>query len=381
MFAKLKISVVLVAMILSLSACNDDDGEQRIAVPTTYEFTRDGQSTVSFQGQTDRLNMLSEMKTYIKRGDAGQQVDASVLLDMYANENNAFNNDALNSSTKQLKNKTFTGKDQFFENLFASADAASADVAANNTLAAQGVAGRVDRGNGKFILVNEKGWEYTQFVEKGLMGAVFYNQIFNSYLSDAKVGNDVENTALKEGKNYTAMEHHWDEAFGYWGVPVDFPQGEPVLEPSEDRFWAAYTVDRDPLLNVNQPLMNAYLTGRTAIVNKDYVQKDAQRENIYYLHELVAAATAIHYINDAIDYLASDDQGNFLHSLSEAYAFVDAISYSPKKQLTAAEINGILNEDFGTNGDFWTTTVEGLRSAKNTISAAYPEIQQVVDQL
>ncbi|MBK6524212.1 MAG: DUF4856 domain-containing protein [Crocinitomicaceae bacterium] len=22
--------------------------------------------------------------------------------------------------------------------------------------------------------------------------------------------------------NITAMEHHWDEAFGYFGVPVDF---------------------------------------------------------------------------------------------------------------------------------------------------------------
>lgn len=381
MFNKLTAAIIFTALIFSISACNNEDGEPTLAVPSAYEFTRDGQSTVSFQGQTDRLNMLSEIKTYIKRGDAGEQVDASVLLDMYANENNPFNDDALNSSTKQLKDKTFTGKDQFYENLFASADAASTDVVANNTLAEPGVAGRVERSNGNFILVNEKGWEYTQFIEKGLMGAVFYNQIFNSYLTDAKVGDAVENTALAEGKNYTPMEHHWDEAFGYWGVPVDFPNGDPVLEASEDRFWAAYTVDRDVLLNVNQPLMTAYLTGRTAIINKDYAVKNEQRENIYYLHELVTAATAVHYINDAIEYLAQEDRGNFLHSLSEAYAFVDAISYSPKKQLTAAEINTILNEDFGTEGDFWTTTVEGLQSAKATISAAYPEILNVADQL
>ena len=383
MFNKLTWAVIISISILSLPACSDEDGEPKIGVPTTYEFTREGQSTVSYQGQTDRLNMLSEIKAYLRKGDAGEQLDAGVLLNMYANENNPFADPALNSSTKQLKDKTFVGKDLFFENLFAAADAASSDVVANNSVATAGVSGRIERGDGtgNFILVNEKGWEFTQFVEKGLMGAVIYNQIFNTYMSDAKVGDDVENTALVDGKNYTPMEHYWDEAFGYWGVPVDFPQGDPVLEPAEDRFWAAYTFDRDVFLNVNQTLMNAYLTGRTAIVNKDYALKNEQREEIYYQHELVAAATAVHYINDAIDYLVQEDQGNFFHSLSEAYAFVDAIFYSPKKQLSAAQIDTILNENFGTDGDFWTVTIEGLQNAKATISSTYPEIKNIADQL
>jgi hypothetical protein len=379
MFNKLIKATLTAGAIISLSACSDDDGQQGIAVPTTYEFTRDGQSTVSFQGQTDRLNMLSEIKAYINNGDKGEMVDATVLMNMYVNENSPFSSEDLNSSTKQLKNKTALADVTHFENLFTESE----QVSSANTTASPGVAGRIERGtgSGKFILVNEKGWEFTQFVEKGIMGAVFYNQIFNNYMTDAKVGDDVENTALKEGKNYTAMEHHWDEAFGYWGVPVDFPQGDPVLEENESRFWASYTNGRDAFLGVNRTLMDAYLTGRTAIVNKDYTLKDEQRDIIYKQHELVAAATAVHYLNEAIDDLAAEDMGNYLHHMSEAYNFVKAVSYSPYKNLSDDELDTILNSYFGTNADFWTATVTDLQNAKSAISGSYPEIAPVADQL
>ena len=375
------ITTALLGFSLALASCSDDD-VTLLPVPETYEFTREGQSTVSYQGQTDRLNMLSEIKAYVKRGDAGETIDASVLLNMYANENSPFSSAELNASSKQLKNKTFIADVQFFEDLFVAAETISSDVAQNNTVATEGQGGLLTRNNGNTILVNEKGWEFTQFIEKGLMGAVFYNQIFNSYLTDEKIGNDVENTVLVDGENYTPMEHHWDEAFGYWGVPVDFPQGDPVLESDENRFWANYTNSLDVLLNVNEPLMNAYLTGRTAIVNKTYDIKDEQRAIIYDLHELVSAATAVHYINSAIQDLQFDGhEGDFFHHISEAYTFVKAVSYSPNKKLTDEDLDQILNTHFGTNADFWTATVAGLQNAKALITAEYPELAPIADQL
>lgn len=373
------LSGVLLGISITLFSCEEDP--ELLPVPQTYEFTRDGQSTVSYDGQTTRLNMLSEIKTYIKKGDNGEAVDAQVLLNMYANENSPFSSADLNSASKQLKDKTFIADVQHFENLFTSAEIISNDVATNGTLASQGQGGLIQRSNGSNVLVNEKGWEFTQFIEKGIMGAVFYNQIFNSYLTDAKTGDGVENTALVDGKNYTPMEHHWDEAFGYWGVPVDFPSGNPVLEGDENRFWANYTNSRDNLLGVNESLMDAYLIGRTAIVNKTYDIKNEQKTVIYDLHELVAAATAVHYINKAIDNLSMEQQGDFLHHISEAYNFIKAVSYSPYKKLSTNEINQILNTDLGTNGDFWTTTIQGLENAKTTIASKYPEINSVKDQL
>ena len=232
--------------------------------------------------------------------------------------------------------------------------------------------------------MNEKGWEYTQFIEKGLMGAVFYNQIFNVYMTDARVGDEVDNENLVDDKNYTAMEHHWDEAFGYFGVPVDFPNGDPILESAEDRFWAKYTIDLDDpalLPGINSTLMDAYKTGRAAIVAKQYVTRDAQRELIYKWHEIVTAATAIHYLNSAMDDINGNDIPNAFHHLSEAFNFVKAIQYSPFKQLSQNEINTILTSDFGTNGDFWTVTISGLQSAKNTIASKYTELEPIKDIL
>lgn len=373
----------LLSVALFLSGCDsDDDSAPVVTVPDAYEFTRDGQSTVFFGGQRDRQNMLSEIKAYLQLADQGQAIDASVLLNMYANENDPFADPVLNTSSKQLQDKTFLGDVSFYQGMMAETENASEDVAANNTIAAPGVSGLLERGNtGKTILVNEKGWEFTQLIEKGLMGSVFYHQIFNVYLSDERTGDDVENTELVSGANYTPMEHHWDEAFGYWGVPQNYPDGDPALPGNLDRFWAAYTFDRDALLNVNEPLMNAYKLGRAAIVAKVYPTKNESRTEIIELHELVTAATAVHYINVAIDNLATEDTGNLMHHLSEAYAFVRALSFSPSSNLSAEEINTILNNDLGTDADFWTATSEGLNAAKVKLVNAYPDMEQVKDLL
>lgn len=371
---KLLYSLLIVGTLFSCG--DDDDAQPAVVAPDTYEFTRDGQSTVSFQGQTDRLNMLSEMKSYLSTGDAGEPIEATKLLNMYANENDAFTSADLNASSKQLEDKTFISDVQWFKDLFAGAEAASN----SGVEAADGQAGLIARGD-KQILVNEKGWEFTQFVEKGLMGAVFYNQIYNAYLSDAKTGDDVDNETILEGKNYTAMEHHWDEAFGYWGVPVDFPNGDPVLPASHKRFWANYTNSRDELLGVNSMLMDAYLTGRAAIVAKRNDIKNEQKSIIYESHELVAAATAVHYLNTAMSDLSANDQGNLLHHLSEGYAFVKALQYSPVKKISQAEINEILNTDLGEDGNFWKVTLQGIQNAKAKLVAAYPSLEPVQDEL
>lgn len=377
-------SFIAISGVMAFSCVEDDAPRNEVInAPSTYVFERDGASTVDYQGQTDRLNMLSEMKSYLVTGDKGQALSLQKLLDIYANANSPFSSQDLNqATTKQLENKTNAAQIDLFKGLMAKAAEVSQDVSANNTSAAEGIAGRVERGTtGNYVNVNEKGWEFTQLIEKGLLGAVFYDQIFNSYLTDAKIGDAVDNENLVEGKNYTTMEHHWDEAFGYWGVPTDFPKGDPVLTPEYKRFWANYTDGRDGLLNVNQPLMDAYILGRAAIVANDHTVKKDQVKVIIDLHELVSAATAVHYINDAMDYLSSDDQGNLFHSMSEAYAFISALQYSPSKKITQSNIIEILTSDFGTDGDFWKVSNESLQNAKDKLTTAYPELKDHANAL
>ncbi|WP_416867585.1 MAG: DUF4856 domain-containing protein [Imperialibacter sp.] len=369
-------------LIVLFSACgNDDDaGAPSAEVPASYAFERNGLSTVDFSGQTDRLNMLAEIKTYIASANNGDKISGERIMDMFQNLNAPFDDEALNSSTRKLEDKTLISEVGVLKDMFAKVAEVSTDVADNGTLAAQGIPGKLPRGSG-YILVNEKGWEFSQFVEKGLMGSCFYHQIYNVYLTDGRVGDGVDNTNVVEGTNYTAMEHHWDEAFGYFGVPLDFPQGDVVLEDDEDRFWAEYTHKANPFLGTNKLLMDAYLTGRTAIVNKDYQVRDAQRAVLYAGHELVAAASALHYINEAISDFNNGDTGNAFHHLSEGYPFVKALQYSPYKRISQAQVEKILSEDLGTDGDFWTVTIAGLNQAKNTLVLVYEELEPVKDQL
>lgn len=355
-----------------------------IDTPATYEFTRDGASTVSYSGQTDRLNQLEEIKAYLKTADGGATISEQVLLDMFANTNDNGGGNFSFTSDRQLKSKTFAPDldDMLFENLFASAATASA----SGNMAANGTAGLITReDSGNTILVDENGREYTQFVEKGLMGAVFYNQIFNVYLTDDRTGDDVENTELRTDKNYTDMEHHWDEAFGYFDPPLDFTSPWPDERGNEDRFWSHYSNVVDNVnngsLGTNALLMNAFTEGRAAIVNNDLVTKNTQRTILYDNLELVAAATAVHYINSTLSFLNEGSRGEVFHVLSEAWAFTNALKYSPNKKITIAQIDQILDTDFGLNGNFWNVTADGLNDAKNTLVSIYSELEPVKDDL
>ena len=159
------------------------------SAPSTYAFERNGESTVSYSGQTDRLNMLAEMKSgLLGAADAGEIVTEQALLDAYNNTNDNGGGFFSFESDRQLADKTFQPDvdSRLFLDMFA--DLAAASVAANGgATASAGQAGLITRENsGNTILVDANGREFTQLVEKGLMGAVFFNQIYNVYLTDAE---------------------------------------------------------------------------------------------------------------------------------------------------------------------------------------------------
>ena len=72
------------------------------------------------------------------------------------------------------------------------------------------------------------------------MGAVFYYRATSVYLTDE--GMEVDNEEIIAGEG-TAMEHHWDEAYGYFGASDSFPNevekarylGE-ILQPKRSVF-------------------------------------------------------------------------------------------------------------------------------------------------
>lgn len=348
--------ILMLTLIVAAGCKKDDDEEPTYEVPTTYNF-----ENVSYSGQTERLDMLEEMTTYMKTGNTtGTELDAQVLKDMFANENDPFSF----TSTKQLKSKTFELVQATFEGYMDALALASA----STTAGSQGVAGVVSSGTSAYLL-SADGVEYTQLIEKGLMGATFYYQATAVYLSDDKIGASVDNSTIEPGEG-TDMEHHWDEAFGYLGVPVDFP-----TNTDDARFHGKYCNSRDALMGTNSLLMNAFLTGRAAISANDMDTKTAEIVTIRDQWELVIAGTAIHYLNGSkADF--SDDALR-CHQLSEAYAFVQSLRYNPTKKISDTDWQTVLD----TIGlDFYSITIADIDDARNQLSTIYG-LDSVKDQL
>ena len=74
-------------------------------------------------------------------------------------------------------------------------------------------------------MITESGLDLAQLTEKFIHGALSFSQATGDYLStdlgSTKGLNASNDVAYKDGKNYTKLEHHWDEGFGYVGAAKD----------------------------------------------------------------------------------------------------------------------------------------------------------------
>ena len=359
------VSILSLGILLLAFSCEKDNPEPETSsaynTPSTYEFLdANGNSTVDYSGQTDRLNHLREMVTYMKTVTT-TSINAQQLKDMFANTNeNGNGHFTFTSSGKQLKNKCFSLDIDLFEKYMDSIEIASNDY---NQVAGNGQAGVLSNGTSTYLF-NASGMEPLQFIEKGIMGAVFMHQALNVYFGDEKMSVDNSNAVdADNGKYYTALEHHWDEAFGYFGVPIDFPASIP------NDFWGKYSNNQNSLLSSNTVLMNHFIKGRAAItanVPADYTSSISSIQNMW---EDVSANQAIKYLNDALTYFGTNDAA-YLHALSEAYAFAWNLRYIPEsvRNITQNEHIAIM-ELFG--GNLWNLTLSDINGIKNALDSKY----------
>ncbi|MFZ9954725.1 MAG: DUF4856 domain-containing protein [Flavobacteriales bacterium] len=358
-------SVILMSTSCKKDGPIEEDKDDKVTIPTTYSFNgSDGLSSVDYAGQTDRINHLVELNNKLKTGDAGQLLNAQALKDMFANVGGNGSGNFTFTSSRQLKDKCFSLDASVYEAIYDSAAVAS-DSGAVGVFAANGKAGLIQRSTNATILVDKNGFEFTQKNQKGLMGAVFLYQIFNVYLSDAKLGDAVDNTTLVAGKNYTAMEHYADEAFGYFGAPIDFKAN--YTGTGTPRYWASYSAEMDAVLGCTDKIMLAFRTMRAAITNKDMATKNQQRDILYTELEKLVAACIIHYANEV---LVETNQGNILHALSEMYGFMQGLKYNTveKRKISNSELTVLFNH-LGTN--LWNVTSNGLNAIKDDLAARY----------
>ena len=380
-------------LLLALSSCSNDDKmpvEETLTytVPASYTFERNALTSVDYSGQSIRLSMLDEMGNYFKTAATnGTIADDTVLSEMYINTNNRFTSTGLNTSGKQLKDKTAASKDyftlylgggstseqvsvrEFFESQFDNADSAS-----QGATAAAGVPGVYLDGTSKRLFA-ANGLEPQQIVLKGLMGAGLMDQIANNYLSINKLDggtNKIDNTnkVVLTGKNYTEMEHNWDEAYGYV-----YGADNLTVTPNVFKFWSSYInqVDADTDFNTLRADIDlAFRKGRAAIVANDYATRDQQIDIIKAKLAMIPAVRAVFYLQEGKGKLVTDNGAKAFHALSEAYGFIMSLRYTNKPgtnnpYFTKAEVDAMLASMVsGTNG-LWA--IDTLGAKLDTIAA------------
>ncbi|PKD44472.1 DUF4856 domain-containing protein [Rhodohalobacter barkolensis] len=394
---KLFIPALIIMTIISCDI-SDSDSDTDIETPSSYEFTRNGESTVSFSGQTTRIRMAMELN------DAMMDFDNSteeLLLQMYRNQTadggdaNPFSESGLNESTKSVKGKVAASADYFASNTAASAQIKSDfeewisgqvnEVFPNeNELAEAGVPGQLADGS-TARYVNAKGLEYDQMVAKSLNGALMADQMLNNYLSvsvlDAGTNReDNDNDVLEEGTNYTTMEHKWDEAYGYlFGNAANPANPLPNLGEADDflnKYLGRVLGDPD-FEEIPQEIFDAFALGRAAIVAGDYDLRDQQAQIIRQKISEVIAIRAVYYLQSGKNALdqQTPDYGGAFHDLSEGFGFIYSLQFTrvpntDQPYLTKSEVDGFIAQLTEGNG-LWDVSFETLDQISNEIASKF----------
>ena len=369
-------SLMLFAVIGCSSDDDDDDGVALIDTPTEYSFESrfsSGESSVSYSGQVVRNLLINDIKTQMG-ADAGSG-DATTLLSMMANDNanQAILSSAGDMSTVQTKyhdistshlNDRLTAVESY---IIPGYDANAGTLI--NGWVQECVANGKTRANGVRL---------DQITQKTLWGAVSYWQATSKYMS--KIPND-DNSMQSGDANYTAMEHHWDESFGYFGAALDYNTGYsddvdrksgPYNDSNSDGSidfkseynvgWAVTAAKRDDCsacdtnYDFTKTIFDAYLEGRTLITNQaDLADILVQRDIVMNTWEKVVAAVSIHYVNDVVADIAgligagdatvapgSDATADYENHWGEMRGYANGLLYNDFKLISDANLNRIL---------------------------------------
>jgi hypothetical protein len=385
------IKLLVASMLIATNfSCSSDDDQvittpNEVIAPDTYVFERQGESTVSYGGQTARLDMAASL--FGKLND--ENVDGASLLQMFedgtgftaedgASQDQIDAINALNSSGKKLGNKTAAYGDASVQPKIAGFLTEYAEnVSTNfNVDAAVGVSGSHTGSGGRTVRINEKGMELNQVFAKSLIGALVMDQVAYGYLSEVKIGDDVDNDASALGAGeYTTMEHHFDEGLGYvYGQESDIttastPQGNGILF---NKYLKKVNESEEPGLATE--IYDAFKLGRAAIVANNSEVRDEQAEIVKTKMSRVILHKAAHYLRGAAEAKAAADvdYADYFHGLSEGYGFILSLQFTydadGMNYFSHSEVETMLSTLESGNG-FWDRTPSELDDMAAQIEA------------
>ena len=425
------IAVLLLVTNLFIIGCGDDETEEAedllleeeaaagttlIEVPSAYVFDSRfvaGESSVAYSGQTVRNLLLQDLKVLIDSlgKDGTQPANVQDMLNLYAYDD-ALNLQSLStagglpvledhysaiSTGKSLEGKIsgdlVIGYDRTADDLVREWFQVIADNSQNP-----------EKLGTSAVYTDDNGVDLTQMINKVLIGAVPYYQATGVYLNGLLERDNSE--ARNRTDPYTAMEHGWDEAFGYFGAARDYfrytdaqlagkvddftfdSNGDGSIDfKSEYNFGLSRNAGKRDKggsgVDLTREIFDAFLRGRTLIANQgtevDIIQ---QRQLAANGMEKVIAATIVHYVNDTLSDMSNlgtnaENRVNLNKHWAEMKGFTVALQYNPFKLIgdgQLRELHGIMGQapSYDVPGSpSYDETVRNYNRAKDVLQAAY----------
>jgi hypothetical protein len=222
-----------------------------------------------------------------------------------------------------------------------------------------------DARTGLPVHLTESGLDLQELTEDFLLGAVAFSQAADVYLDE---GIESDNSALEDGEPFTALEHAWDEGFGYFGASRDYLKRTPAeldQNPaydtdgdgrtdllSEYTFGPAASAKKRDLgsatgTTLGDEIMKEFIDGRYLIqASGQPVGLRDSADKIILRWEKVLAASAVHYINELMvdmslvekkDYDFSSHAKNF----SGLKGFALSFQFNPRSPLSEKKFKAL----------------------------------------
>lgn len=382
----MKITVAKILLFLAglaIMSCNDDDEIASLRTPIDYNnltastpygsafVDASGNSTVDLTEGHLRLQMFQALNHYaVSNISANTPVDAATLADMFSNTNDPFydissstielSGDELNASGLQLRNAVASslptpdaeGVRSKIQGSFS--ELATASQSVTNT-ASPGTAGKL--GN---YLVDARGIEIAQVIQKSLIGALQLDYIGNVLLDE---GLNAENHALVDDHNYTQLEHNWDVAYGMLTLNPIYLQGATDASRNTVEFGlGAYVWEYNKAAYAE--IYPAFLKGRAAIVNNDRDQYLALATFIRVEMEKATANAALGYLNK---WKTGETDAARAHAIAEGLGFIYSLRFATLHSADAAYSDAILTALIDAPNGFWDLDATKINAAIQAI--------------
>lgn len=415
---KLVKGVALLSSALLLAACGGDDDDDNdaasIQYPSTYAFDSkvvDGASAVKYTGQTARQLLIdelkkaaanadvteAELKTIYTTGTTGLDAsdiygtDAATAVPVSAADGFTLAQNTYTNVLEVAGAKDLAGKTAGCDNELSASQFIGWTVSTYEDCGTSGNDDALNYHDAPYTLVQEwltatangnkvnetLGLDYSQLLQKFLLGAVAFSQTAEDYLA----ANHTNNTKGLQASNaaeadtaYTDLGHAWDEGFGYFGASVDYlniddatinaktnhsdVNGDYVIDLLKGEYnygLAQYASKHDVMTgttDLSNEIMVAFLEGRQLILDNHgttpvvgdelHTRLEGIADRAIAGLEKVIAISVVKYINQTIEKLDSyvlnqSDVSDVAKYWSELKGFALGLQFNPNPTMTEAQ--------------------------------------------